>query len=93
MRYKGSVEDRVHQLLSSRLRNIYQLFGQIPDVLEDVWVSMALGDKEQAEKIIDLVPEYHPFELRYSDVEKIDWETCQEVLDATEKKKVLMQGW
>jgi hypothetical protein len=93
MRYKGSVEDRVHQLLSSRLRNIYQLFGQIPDVLEDVWVALALGDKEQAEKIIDSVPEYHPFELRYSEVEKVDWETCQEVLDTTEKKKVLMQGW
>lgn len=93
MRYKGSVEDRVHQLLSSRLRNIYQLFGQIPDVLEDVWVALALGDKEQAEKIIDSVPEYHPFELRYSEVQKIDWETCQEVLDENARKKILMHGW
>lgn len=93
MRYKDSVEDRVHQLLSSRLKNIYQLFGQIPDVLEDVWIALALGDKEQAEKIIDSVPEYHPFELRYSEVEKINWESCQDVLDATARKKVLMQGW
>lgn len=93
MRYRGSVEDRVHQLLSSRLRNIYDLFGQIPDVLEDVWVALALGDKEMAEKIIDSVPEYHPFEIRYSEVEPVDWETCQLVLDATEKKRVLMQGW
>lgn len=93
MRYRGSVEDRVHKLLSNRLKNIYQLFGQIPDVLEDVWVALALGDKERAEKIIDSVPEYHPFELRYSEVEPIDWETCQLVLDANEKKKILMRGW
>ena len=30
MRYKESVEDRVHQLLSARLASIYSLFGQIP---------------------------------------------------------------
>jgi len=93
MRYRGSVEDRVHQLLSSRLRNIYDLFGQIPDVLEDVWVALALGDKERAEKIIDSVPEYHPFDLKYSEVEPVDWETCRLVLDANEKKRILMQGW
>ncbi|RLB89053.1 MAG: helicase SNF2, partial [Deltaproteobacteria bacterium] len=45
MRYKDSVEDRVHDLLSSRLQNIYALFGQIPDVLEDVWIAVALGQK------------------------------------------------
>ena len=45
MRYKDSVEDRVHELLSSRLQDIHSLFGQIPDVLEDVWVAVALGEK------------------------------------------------
>jgi len=33
---KDSVEDRVRQLLSERLAHIYGLFGQIPDILEDV---------------------------------------------------------
>lgn len=36
MRYAGSVEDRVHELLSQRLENISRLFGQLPDRLEDV---------------------------------------------------------
>jgi len=56
-------------------------------------VALALGDKERAEKIIDSVPEYHPFDLKYSEVEPVDWETCQLVLDANEKKRILMQGW
>jgi superfamily II DNA or RNA helicase len=93
MRYKDSVEDRVHQLLSTRLHDIYQLFGQIPDVLEDAWVAMALGEKEQAKKIIDELPTAHPFEVRYTKVEKIDWESCRKVLDAAEKRRVLSQGW
>lgn len=93
MRYKDSVEDRVHDLLSNRLRDIHNLFGQIPDVLEDVWVAVALGEKERAKKIIDELPKTHPFEIRYTQVEKIDWESWREVLDASEKERILSQGW
>jgi SNF2 family DNA or RNA helicase len=93
MRYRDSVEDRVHELLSDRLQDIFSLFGQVPDVLEDVWVAIALGDKEAAQRIIDEVPKSHPFELRYTQVEKIDWETCTKVLDAAEMQRVLAQGW
>lgn len=93
MRYKDSVEDRVHDLLSSRLQDIHALFGQIPDVLEDVWVAVALGEKEQAKKIINALPKSHPFEIRYSKVEKIDWESCCEVLDQRGKDRILREHW
>lgn len=39
MRYKDSVEDKVHKKLSDRLKNIHEIFGQIPEVLEDVWIA------------------------------------------------------
>lgn len=93
MRYKDSVEDRVHELLSSRLESIRNLFGQIPDVLEDVWVKVALNEIEEAKHIIDALPKQHPFELRYNQVKKINWESCSNVLDSSEKKKCLMEGW
>lgn len=93
LRYKDSVEDRVHELLSSRLHDIYSLFGQIPDVLEDAWVAMALGEKEEAKRIIDALPKEHPFEIRYTRVEKVDWETCAVVLSNEEKRRVLEVGW
>jgi SNF2 family DNA or RNA helicase len=93
MRYKDSIEDRVHAVLADRLQDIHSLFGQIPDVLEDVWVAMALGEKERVKKIIDEIPKQHPFEIRYTHVGKINWETCREVLDAHEKNRVLAKGW
>jgi superfamily II DNA or RNA helicase len=93
MRYKDSVEDRVHELLSDRLQDIHDLFGQIPDVLEDVWIHVALGEKEEAKRIIDSVPKDHPFEVRYTQVEKVSWESCAEVLSAEEKRRVLREGW
>jgi superfamily II DNA/RNA helicase len=93
MRYAGSVEDRVHALLSERLENIATLFGQIPDILEDVWIDIALGEIDRAKRTIDAVPKQHPFELRYHRVEKVDWEGCSRVLDTDARKRSLMTGW
>jgi superfamily II DNA/RNA helicase len=93
MRYLNSVEDRVHELLSKRLESIYQLFGQLPDVLKDVWIDVALRQDEQARQIIDAVPKQHPFEIKYHRLEKVPWESCSRVLDATDRKQHLIKGW
>ena len=94
MRYKGSVEDRIHSLLSVRLENIHNMFGQLPDILQDVWIDVALNDIEEAQKRIDAIPKEHPFELRYHlNIGKVDWESCAKVLDKMEKRRHLMTGW
>lgn len=93
MRYKGSVEDRVHDLLSERLENINSMFGQIPDVLEDIWVDVALDQIEDAKQTIDAVPPRHPFEIRYDTIEPVHWESCVRVLDGVEVKKEFLTGW
>jgi SNF2 family DNA or RNA helicase len=94
MRYKDSVEDRVHELLSDRLQNITNVFGQLPDVLEDVWIEIAKGENEEAKRIIDNIPEKHPFEKRYNrEVSYLDWESCSKVLDQKEKRKYFKSGW
>jgi len=93
MRYLDSVEDRVHHLLSERLEEIYTLFGQLPDVLSDVWIDVALGEIESARKVIDAVPRRHPFDVKYQNVERVDWESCARVLDASTKRAALRGGW
>jgi hypothetical protein len=93
MRYKASVEDRVHELLSARLAGIYTLFGQLPDVLEDVWIEVALGEIDQARKTIDAVPQQHPFELKYHTLTSIPWESCTTVLNASNRQQCLSRGW
>lgn len=94
MRYKDSVEDRVHELLSERLENIFSLFGQIPDVLKDVWINTALGQIEKAKERIHQIETRSPFEIRYDrKIEFVDFETCAEVLNAVEIKEILGKGW
>ena len=93
MRYKGSVEDRVHELLSNRLASIHQIFGQIPDVLEDLWIEIAMGEIELAKQTINAVPKQNPFEIKYHKPEKIAWESCTQVLDSSDIKKSLLKKW
>lgn len=93
MRYQGSVEDRVHELLSERLEQIHNLFGQIPDMLEDVWVNIALNEIEEAKKTIGEVPEQHPFEIRYEQIESVDWESCADVLADEERRRTFAKEW
>ncbi|HRY33035.1 MAG TPA: phospholipase D-like domain-containing protein [Bacteroidales bacterium] len=93
MRYKDSIEDKVHGILSSRLKKIYDMFGQLPDVLEDVWIEAAQGHIEKANEIIDAIPNQHPFEMKYNKVEQIDWESCSEVLNEVERREILNKSW
>lgn len=93
MRYQGSVEDRVHGLLSDRLQSIHELFGQIPDVLQDAWVEVALSDIEQAKQTINAIPEQHPFELKYNQIRPVSWESCTQVLEKHDRLQQLLKGW
>jgi superfamily II DNA/RNA helicase len=94
LRYRNSVEDDVHKALSSRLKSIREVFGTVPDTLEDVWVTTALGDIEEAKRKIDQVPRRHPFELRYgNDAPASSWERCTQVLDKQDVLRELKQAW
>ena len=94
LRYLGSVEDRVHQVLADRLASIHQLFGQIPDTLEDVWVKVALRSEQEAMQLIDRASATkNPFDIKYSVVEDYNWETCSLVVDPLSVKTLLSQRW
>lgn len=93
LRYRDSVEDRVHELLSDRLEHINSMFGQIPDILEDVWIDVAKGEIEEAKNRIKDIKEKHPFDKRYSKVNDIDWESCSTVLRAEDIKNKMMTKW
>jgi hypothetical protein len=94
LRYRDSVEDRVHRVLADRLEAIHNLFGQIPDTLEDVWVQIALNDQQAAQRLINrTAAAQNPFDVKYSKVEDADWETCATVLSSVDMREALSKGW
>lgn len=93
MRYRDSIEDRVHQLLASRLQSIHDIFGQIPDTLEAAWIETAVGDKKSAQQEIDRIPAKHPFEDKYNQISSIDFESCSQVLNRHAAREELEKRW
>lgn len=94
LRYRDSVEDRVHAVLADRLEAIHGLFGQIPDTLEDVWVQVALQEEQAARQLIDRTTSTrNPFDVKYSKVADDDWETCASVLNPISVKELMSKRW
>jgi ERCC4-related helicase len=95
LRYRDSVEDKAHKKLIGRMEDILKLFGQVPDVLEDVWVAIAQGDEPRADLAINKLPKRPPFVNSYDKAPKDcgDWEKCPIVLDKHEALSELLKGW
>ena len=89
-----TVEDKVHRVLAERLQAIHELFGQIPDTLEDVWVKVALNDEAEIAELIDqTTATRNPFDKKYSKVEDAAWETCASVLNPISVRELMETGW
>ena len=94
LRYKDSVEDKVHKVLADRLQAIHSLFGQIPDTLADVWVKVAMADEDEAKKLIArAAATRNPFDEKYSQVVDEDWESCTLVLNALSVREMMERQW
>lgn len=94
LRYRDSVEDKVHRVLAERLQTIHELFGQIPDTLEYVWVKVALNDEAEIAEMIDQTTDTrNPFDREYSKVEDTPWETCPVVLNPFSVRELIETGW
>lgn len=93
MRSRVSVEDKVHRVLAERLQAIHELFGQLPDTLEDVWAKVALNDEAKiAELIGQTIATRNPFDKKYSKVEDAAWEKYSSVLNTISVRELLGTG-
>ncbi|TGE21863.1 DEAD/DEAH box helicase [Hymenobacter aquaticus] len=95
--YHGSQDEQVYRVLSQRMRNRYDIFGGLPDTIEDDWI-------ENIEKLDERMNEYmhlrqsarDVFELRYQstvDPEAERWERCAQVLARRDVVDRLSAPW
>lgn len=97
--YAQTRDEKVYSVLSRRLKDKFDIFGSLPDTLDDEWIE----DQERMDEELDKYIERrqaakNAFEIRYQTRESVDpgkerWELCSKVLARTELLERLNEGW
>ena len=78
-----TVDEKVYERLSERMRDRYNLFGSLPDTIKDEWIEDLETLGEKMDEYIDAQKEATGFDLRYTTTtapSEKDWRDCSEVL-------------
>ena len=95
--YSDTQDEKVYRVLSERLRDTYDIFGSLPDTIEDEWID----DEEKLQERIDSYihereKAQDAFTLKYRnsiDPEANLWERCAVVLSRKDIVDKLSESW
>lgn len=95
--YQGTVDEKVYDRLSDRMKDRYDLLGSLPDTIEDDWIEDIETLEEQLKEFTRKKKNTADvFELRYGDfleTNGAEWQFCEKVLDKDEAQRILSNGW
>ena len=95
--YADSVDERVHQLLSERFENIYELFNEFPEYITMIWAETAVGNNNEAKENIRQIQDAkrkEPFELQERPVQDYSkWERNHICIEEEEAERLLKNKW
>jgi len=94
--YHGTHDEKVYEVLSRRMKDRYDLFGSLPDTIEDDWIEDIETLEAKLQEFTERKKRANAFDLRYaSTVEPKGsrWETCEKVLSRRDIVERLSEGW
>jgi superfamily II DNA or RNA helicase len=95
--YHETQDEKVYQVLSRRMKDRYDIFGGLPDTIEDDWIETVEKLDEMMDVYIHLRKQAHDvFEMRYQetiDPDKDRWELCSRVLSRRDVVDRLSIPW
>ncbi|MEW6711141.1 MAG: helicase-related protein, partial [Candidatus Riflebacteria bacterium] len=95
--YTDTQDEKIYSVLSERLKDTYDIFGSLPDTIEDEWI-------ENQEKLEERIDAYiherkdaqNAFSVKYRstvDPEANRWELCAKVLSRRDIINKLSEPW
>jgi len=91
-----TVDEKVYERLSERMRDRYDLFGSLPDTIKDDWIEDIETLGEKMDEYINAQKEATGFDLRYTTTmapSEKDWRDCSEVLSRRDFIELMSNGW
>jgi hypothetical protein len=95
--YHETQDEKVYQVISRRMKDRYDIFGGLPDTIEDEWIETVETLEEMMDEYIHLRQQARDvFEMRYQetiDPDKDRWELCSRVLARRDVVDRLSAPW
>lgn len=103
--YEGSRDEVVYGRLSERMKDRFDIFGQLPDTLDDDWIDNEETLEAELRKHADRRRQVSAFDVRWGGTATGEgatpeqrawqngWETCTKVLARQDVEAVLSKGW
>ena len=95
--YHETQDEKVYTVLSERLQDTYDIFGSLPDTIEDDWIE---DEENMRERMNSYIHERENAQNAFSDKyrtsldpEANKWELCAEVLSRKNIVDVLSEPW
>ena len=95
--YQGTRDEDVYRVISQRMKDKYDIFGGLPDAIEDDWIDDEQTLEAEMDKYIHLRQKARDvFELRYKGTINPDtnrWDLCARVLSRQDVNERLAKPW
>jgi len=95
--YSETQDEKVYSVLSERLKDTYDIFGSLPDTIEDDWIQ---NEEELENRMDEYIHErkraQNAFSLKYRSSVEEDanlWERCATVLSRRDIVSILSKPW
>jgi superfamily II DNA/RNA helicase len=94
--FEQTVDEKIYERLSERMKNRYDLFGSLPDTIKDEWIEDIESLGERLDEYINAQKTATGFDLRYTSTvippEK-DWREFTTVLSRRDLATLMRAAW
>ena len=94
--FEQTVDEKIYERLSERMKNRYDLFGSLPDTIKDEWIDDIETLGEQLDEYINAQKTATGFDLRYTGTmmpPDKDWREFTEVLSRRDLAILMCTSW
>lgn len=95
--YHDTQDEKVYQVISKRLKDRFDIFGGLPDIIDDEWIDNIETLEDKMDEYIHLRKKAKDvFEMRYKETINPDenrWERCSNVLSRRDVFEKMSEAW
>ena len=94
--FEQTVDEKIYERLSERMKNRYDLFGSLPDTIKDEWIDDIEKLGERLDEYINAQKKATGFDLRYTSTmmpPDRDWREFTEVLSRRDIVDLMNASW